>query len=62
VNFSAGIKRTRAREKTLFPNEASNYQLGGSSPLWPASSSIGVGEKGLGRDLPPEWFAQTLLP
>ena len=27
--FRQRIKRTGAREKTLFPNEASNYQLGG---------------------------------
>ena len=38
--FPAG-QRTGVYEKTLFPNEASNCQFGGSLPQWRASSLIG---------------------
>jgi len=55
-------KRTGAREKTLFPNEASNYQLGGQFAAVTGCVLDRAREKGLGRDLPPEWFAQTQLP
>jgi ornithine cyclodeaminase/alanine dehydrogenase-like protein (mu-crystallin family) len=60
--FRQRIKRTGAREKTLFPNEASNYQLGGQFAAVAGFVLDRAREKGLGRDLPPEWFAQTLLP
>lgn len=60
--FRQRIKRTGAREKTLFPNEASNYQLGGQFAAVAAFVLDRAREKGLGRDLPAEWFAQTLLP
>ena len=60
--FRQGIKRIGAREKTLFPNEASNYQLGGQFAAVAGFVLDRAREKGLGRDLPVEWFAQTLLP
>ena len=59
--FRQRIKRTGAREKTLFPNEASNYQLGGQFAAVAGFVFDRARKKGLGRDLPPEWFAQTLL-
>src|SRR5688572_4583437 len=60
--FRQRIRRTGAREKTLFPNEASNYQLGGQFAAVAGFVLDRAREKGLGRALPPEWFAQTLLP
>jgi ornithine cyclodeaminase/alanine dehydrogenase-like protein (mu-crystallin family) len=60
--FRQRVKRTGAREKTLFPNEASNYQLGGQFAAVAGFVLDRAREKGLGRDLPVEWFAQTLLP
>jgi len=51
------IKRTGARETTLFPNEASNYQLGGQFVA--VAGFVLDRARELGRDLPPEWFAQT---
>jgi ornithine cyclodeaminase/alanine dehydrogenase-like protein (mu-crystallin family) len=60
--FRQRIKRTEAREKTLFPNEASNYQLGGQFAAVAGFVLDRAREKGLGRDLPLEWFAQTMLP
>jgi len=60
--FRQRIKRTGAREKTLFPNEASNYQLGGQFAAVAGFVLDRAREKGLGRDLPADWFAQTLLP
>ena len=56
------IKRTGAREQTLFPNEASNYQLGAQFAAVAGFVLDRAREKRLSRDLPPEWFAQTLLP
>jgi hypothetical protein len=49
------------REKTLFPNEASNYQLGGQFAAVAGFVIDRAGVKGLGRDLPTEWFVHTLL-
>ncbi|HEX5020263.1 MAG TPA: hypothetical protein VFX54_06375 [Candidatus Binatia bacterium] len=60
--FRQRIKRTGAREKTLFPNEASNYQLGGQFAAVAGFVLDRAREKKLGRDLPPDWFAQTLIP
>jgi ornithine cyclodeaminase/alanine dehydrogenase-like protein (mu-crystallin family) len=60
--FRQRIKRTGAREKTLFPNEASNYQLGGQFAAVAGFVLDRARETGLGRDLPAEWFAQTMLP
>ena len=60
--FRQRFKRTGAREKTLFPNEASNYQLGGQFAAVAGFVLDRAREKRLGRDLPSEWFAQTLLP
>ena len=50
--FRQRIKRTGAREKTLFPNEASNYQLGGQFAAVAGFVLDRAREKGLGRDLP----------
>ena len=60
--FRQRIKRDKFPEKTLFPNEASNYQLGGQFAAVAGFVLDRAREKGLGRDLPAEWFAQTLLP
>jgi hypothetical protein len=60
--FRQRIKRTGAHDKTLFPNEASNFQLGGQFAAVAGFVLDRAREKGLGRDLPAEWFAQTLLP
>jgi hypothetical protein len=60
--FGEKIKRTHATEITLFPNEASNYQLGAQ---FAAVASFVIDEalkKGLGRALPAEWFSQKLRP
>jgi hypothetical protein len=45
----------------LFPNEASNYQLGGQFAAVAGFVLDRAREKGLGRELPAEWFTQTLL-
>ncbi|MGE5220540.1 MAG: hypothetical protein ACM3SP_26335 [Chloroflexota bacterium] len=60
--FRQGIKRAGTRERTLFPNEASNYQLGGQFAAVAGFVLDRAREKGLGRELPADWFAQTLLP
>lgn len=60
--FRQRIKRSGAREKTLFPNEASNYQLGGQFAAVAGFVLDRAREKGLGRELPAEWFAQILVP
>ena len=60
--FGQKIKRTDATEITLFPNEASNYQLGAQ---FAAVAGFVIDEalkKGLGRALPAEWFSQKLRP
>jgi hypothetical protein len=62
ANFSASGSKESERGKTLFPNEASNYQLGGQFAAVGGVVLDRAREKGFGRDLPPEWFAQTLLP
>ena len=49
-------------KRVLFPNEASNYQFGGQFAAVAGFVLNRAREKGLGRDLPAEWFAQTLLP
>jgi hypothetical protein len=59
--FGQRIKRRGAREKNLFPSEASNYELGGSSPQWRASSSIRHAKKDWATTCS-EWFAKTLRP
>ena len=60
--FRQRVKRNGVREKTLFPNEASNYQLGGQFAAVAGFVLDRAREKGLGRDLPADWFAQTLVP
>jgi hypothetical protein len=49
-------------EITLFPNEASNYQLGGQFAAVAGFVLDQAREKGLGRDLPSDWFSQMLPP
>lgn len=60
--FSGQLKRVGPREITLFPNEASNYQLGGQFAAVAGFVLDRAREKGLGRELPADWFSQTLLP
>jgi len=43
----------------LFPNEASNYQLGGQFAAVAGFVLERAREKGLGRDVPADWFSQT---
>lgn len=60
--FARKVARRSDAEITLFPNEASNYQLGGQFAAV-ASEVLARAEKlGLGRELPIDWFAQTLHP
>ena len=60
--FRQEIKRVGDRERTLFPNEASNYQLGGQFAAVAGFVLDRAREKGLGRELPADWFSQNLLP
>jgi hypothetical protein len=60
--FAAQIKRAGPMEITLFPNEASNYQLGGQFAAVAGFVLDQAREKGLGRDLPSDWFSQMLPP
>jgi alanine dehydrogenase len=60
--FAGQLKRVRASEITLFPNEASNYQLGGQFAAVAGFVLDRAREKRLGRELPADWFSQTLLP
>jgi hypothetical protein len=63
----ANFSRDSSRELQLvrlrcFPNEASNYQLGGQFAPVAGFVLDRAREKGLGGELPPDWFSQTLLP
>jgi alanine dehydrogenase len=60
--FARKLKRTGRMEITLFPNEASNYQLGGQFAAVAGYVLEKALEKGLGRELPSEWFSQKLPP
>ena len=60
--FAAQIKRAGPMEITLFPNEASNYQLGGQFAAVAGFVLDQAREKGLGRELPSDWFSQMLPP
>jgi alanine dehydrogenase len=60
--FASRLKRSGPLEITLFPNEASNYQLGGQFAAVAAFVLEKASEKGLGRELPPDWFSQMLPP
>ncbi len=60
--FSQKLKRTTVSEITLFPNEASNYQLGGQFAAVAGFVIEAAIKNGLGRALPPEWFSQKLAP
>jgi len=60
--FAGQLKRVTASEITLFPNEASNYQLGGQFAAVAGFVLDRAREKGLGRELPADWFSQTLVP
>ena len=60
--FAAQLKRTGPNEITLFPNEASNYQLGGQFAAVAGFVLDQAREKGLGREIPSDWFSQRLPP
>jgi hypothetical protein len=60
--FAKKVKRAGGMEITLFPNEASNYQLGGQFAAVAGFVIEKALQKGLGRNLPPEWFSQKLRP
>lgn len=60
--FAGRIKRTTSSEITLFPNEASNYRLGGQFAAVAGFVLDQAREKGLGRELPADWFSQMLPP
>ena len=60
--FAGQLKRVGPTEITLFPNEASNYQLGGQFAAVAGFVLDRAREKGLGRELPADWFAQMLPP
>ena len=60
--FAEKLKRAGSTEITLFPNEASNYQLGGQFAAVAGFVIEEALEKGLGRGLPAEWFSQKLPP
>jgi ornithine cyclodeaminase/alanine dehydrogenase-like protein (mu-crystallin family) len=60
--FAAQLKRAAPMEITLFPNEASNYQLGGQFAAVAGFVLDQAREKGLGRELPADWFSQMLPP
>ena len=60
--FAKKIKRATDMEITLFPNEASNYQLGGQFAAVAGFVIEEALQKGLGRELPAEWFSQKLRP
>ncbi len=60
--FAGRCKRIDPMEITLFPNEASNYQLGGQFAAVAGFVLDRARAKGLGRELPLEWFSQTLPP
>lgn len=60
--FANKLKRSGSMEVTLFPNEASNYQLGGQFAAVAGYVIDRALENGLGRELPAEWFSQRLPP
>lgn len=60
--FGTRLKRAVVTEITLFPNEASNYQLGGQFAAVAGFVIEEALKKGLGRALPAEWFSQKLAP
>jgi len=60
--FAGRLKRVDPLEITLFPNEASNYQLGGQFAAVTGFVLEEARVKGLGRELPIAWFSQMLPP
>jgi alanine dehydrogenase len=60
--FARRTGRERAEALTLFPNEASNYQIGAQFAAVASVVLDTCRAQGLGRELPLEWFAQTLHP
>ena len=60
--FAGRFKRIDPMEITLFPNEASNYQLGGQFAAVAGFALDQARAKGLGRELPIDWFSQMLPP
>ena len=60
--FAGRLRRVGPREITLFPNEASNYKLGGQFAAVAGFVLDQAREQGLGRELPADWFSQMLPP
>lgn len=60
--FAGEVARMRNDEITLFPNEASNFQLGAQFAAVAGEVLARAREQNLGRDLPVDWFAQKLHP
>ncbi len=60
--FAGRLKRIAPREITLFPNEASNYRLGAQFAAVAGFVFDRARARGLGRELPTDWFSQTLPP
>lgn len=60
--FAGRVRRKEAGEITLFPNEASNYQLGAQFAAVAGEVLARARKQGLGRDLPADWFVQKLHP
>lgn len=60
--FASQFRRGGPMEITLFPNEASNYQLGGQFAAVAALVLDKARGQGLGRELPSDWFSQMLPP
>jgi len=60
--FRQRIKRRGPREKTLFPNESSNYQFGGQFAAVQASSSIGRAKKDWAATCRRNGLPKPLLP
>jgi alanine dehydrogenase len=60
--FATQLKRGGPMEITLFPNEASNYQLGGQFAAVAGFVLDRARERGLGREIPSDWFSQMLPP
>ena len=60
--FGSQYSRNTPTEVTVFPNEASNFQLGGQFAAVASYVYEKAHSQGLGRILPSEWFSQKLHP
>lgn len=62
-DFFAGMGwRADANEITLFPDEASNFRLGAQFAAVACRVLAEARRIGLGRDLPRDWFVQSMRP